>query len=170
MEESAIFSESQLKEKNKTSIKKPKLVKESVNKGILLKKFKPINFITGIQNHFEEGKKVSFFIQNNKKSISKMNIAAFNKKSKEYQEIICNSKSPSKNITKSFGIKNKSGRVSISRQEGNNSPNQYGSNYSKSSWNKHRKKKKSKNKVKEQKSKQKKTSKKKSEIIQIRPK
>ena len=99
-----------------------------------------------------------------------MNIAAFNKKSREYQEIICNSKSPSKNITKSFGIRNKSGRASHSRHEGNNSPNQYGSNYSKSSWNKHRKRKKSKNKMKDQKSKQKKHSKKKSEIIQIKPK
>ena len=58
VEESAIFSESQLREKNKSVKKRSKLVKESVNKGILLKKFKPFNFITGIQNHFDDKKKV----------------------------------------------------------------------------------------------------------------
>lgn len=63
-------------------------------------------------------------------------MAAFNKKSKEYKEIISNSKSPSKNITKSFGVKKKSSRISGSRKERIGSPNQYSSNYSKSSWKK----------------------------------
>ena len=90
-------------------------------------------------------------------------MAAFNKKSREYQEIICNSKSPSKNITRSFGVKNKSSRVSRSRQEPNASPNQYGSNYSKSSWN-HRKKKANLERPKA------KRSTKKAEVAQIRPK
>ena len=80
-------------------------------------------------------------------------MAAFNKKSQEYQEIICNSKSPSKKIIRSFGIKKKSGRASRSRQETNNSPNQYGSNYSKSSWNKHRNRNKTRSKMQNKKQK-----------------
>lgn len=99
-----------------------------------------------------------------------MNLAAFNKKSREYKEIICNSKSPNKNITKSFGVKNKSSRVSRSRQDTNNSPNQYGSNYSKSSWNKHRKSKKSKKGKGNNDNKLKLKSKRKSDVVQQRPK
>jgi hypothetical protein len=100
-----------------------------------------------------------------------MKLAAFNKKSREYQEIICNSKSPNKNITKSFGIKNKSSRVSRSRQDPNHSPNQYGSNYSKSSWNKHRKSKKPKKKKgNDLKNKTRINSKRKSDILKKKPK
>lgn len=56
--ESAIFTESQLIENRRMNMKKSKLVKDTVNKGILLKKFKPINFITGFQNKLKIENKV----------------------------------------------------------------------------------------------------------------
>ena len=58
VEESAIFPKSHKKENKKSILNKSKLVKDSMNKNILLKKFKPINFITGFQTHLDENKKV----------------------------------------------------------------------------------------------------------------
>jgi hypothetical protein len=139
VDESAIFTESQVLENRRLNIKKSKLVKDTVNKGILLKKFKPVNFITGFQNKLKIESKVLYKSNLNQQNISRLEMAAFNKKSKEYKEIISNSKSPSKNITKSFGVKNQSSRVSRTRKETNGSPNQFASNYSKSSWKKNKK-------------------------------
>lgn len=56
-EESAIFSQSQFQEQQK-AVKKQKLVRDSINKKILLKKFRPVNFISGFQSQLDEAKKV----------------------------------------------------------------------------------------------------------------
>lgn len=159
VDESAILPGSEAAESRRPDLKKSRLVKETVNKNILLKKFRPINFISGFQSKLTNDKKVPSPDPLNQKEMSKFDVAAFNKKSREYKEIISNSRSPSKNITKSFGVKNKSSRVS--RREGPASPNQFASNYSKSSWNK---------KKTSAKSKQKRKHKKQFEKIQVRPK
>jgi hypothetical protein len=67
VEESAIFTKSQKKENKKSILNKSKLVKDTINKTILLKKFKPINFISGFQTHLEENKNVNYSFGVNRK-------------------------------------------------------------------------------------------------------
>ena len=54
---------------------------------------------------------------------------AFNKKSREHQEIINNSRSPTGTMTKSFGRKPKSRRMSKLKKDSNGSPSSYKPNF-----------------------------------------
>lgn len=56
-EESAILG-SAARGEARSGRKKAKLVREGVNKKILLKKFRPAKFVSGIQSQFQESKKV----------------------------------------------------------------------------------------------------------------
>lgn len=59
-DQSEILSQSQLRPKPEKVIEKKVLVKKSVNKNILLTKFKPSNFLNGFRGHAKDDKKVIF--------------------------------------------------------------------------------------------------------------